>query len=99
MVMQIIAKRTLRLFWEQHPQAETPLRGWYGTVNAVAWTGPVDVKAQFGSVDFVGDNRAIFNIGGNKFRLVTHIAYGYQRVLVKFIGTHTEYDRINPEDV
>ncbi len=53
----------------------------------------------FNSVDFVGDNRVIFDIGGNKYRLVAHVSYAYRRVLVKFIGTHAQYDRINPEIV
>ena len=97
--MQIIAKRTIRLFWEKHPQAETPLRLWFANVSAAQWAGPADVRAQFGSADFVADNRVIFDIGGNKYRLVAHISYLYGRVLVKFIGTHSEYDRINPETV
>lgn len=99
MPMQIIAKRTLKLFWEANPQAETPLRAWYALVSKAEWDGPADVKAMFRSADFVGDSRVIFDIGGNKFRLIVRIAYRYRRVLVKFIGTHAEYDRINPEDV
>jgi mRNA interferase HigB len=58
------------------------------------------VKAQFGrTVDFVGDNRLIFDIGGNKYRLVVHVAYRFNRVLIKFVGTHKEYDRIDPESI
>lgn len=95
--MQIIARRTLRLFWEKHAQAETPLKLWYAAVAQAAWTGPADVRAQFGSADFSGDNRVIFDIGGNKYRLVAHVSYGYGRVLIKFIGTHKAYDRIDPE--
>ena len=99
-VVQIIAKRTLRLFWEQHNQAETPLRAWYAIVDRADWSSPVDVKRMFGTtVDFVGDNRVVFDIGGNKYRLVVHVAYAYKRVLVKFIGTHAQYDRIDPETV
>jgi mRNA interferase HigB len=98
--MQVIAKRTLRLFWERHPQAEGPLRAWYAVVTRVVWKGPVDVKAMFGAnVDFVSDNRIIFDIGGNKYRLVAHVAYRFKRVLIKFVGTHKEYDRIDPESV
>ena len=97
--MQVIAKRTLRLFWGKHPQAETPLRAWFAIVAAADWTGPADIKAQFRAADFVGDNRVIFDIGGNKYRLVAHVAYPFRRVLVKFVGTHAEYDRINPEIV
>jgi mRNA interferase HigB len=97
--VQVIAKRTLRLFWGRHPQAEAPLRAWFAIVNAADWTGPAGVKAQFRSADFVGDNRVIFDIGGNKYRLVAHVAYPFGRVLVKFVGTHAEYDKINPETV
>ena len=69
-------------------------------VDKANWDGPADVKQQFGSsVDFVADNRLIFDIAGNKFRLVVHVAYRFRRVLVKFVGTHAEYDRIDPKRV
>lgn len=98
--MQVIALRTLRRFWERHPQAEMPLRTWYALASAGKWSGPADVKEQFGAaVDFVADNRLIFDIGGNKYRLIVHVAYRYKRVLVKFIGTHGEYERIDPGTV
>jgi mRNA interferase HigB len=97
--MQVIAKRTLIEFWEQHPQAETPLRTWFAIADKADWKTPADIKAAFGSADFVGDNRVIFNIGGNKFRLIVHVAYAYGRVLIKFVGTHEDYDRIDPETV
>lgn len=98
--MQIIAKRTLKLFWEQHSQAETPLRTWFADVSAAKWSTPADVKDRYGaSVDFVADNRVIFDIAGNKYRLIVHVSYKYQRVLVKFVGTRAEYDRINAETV
>ena len=95
--MQVIAKRTLRLFWERHAQAEGPLRSWHAQVTRARWKGPADVKVMFGPmVDFVADNRVIFDIGGNKYRLVVHVAYRFKRVLIKFVGTHKEYDRIDP---
>ena len=98
--MQIIARRTLRLFWERHSQSEGPLRTWYTIVAAAEWHSPQDVKAMFGTtVDFVGDNRVIFDIGGNRYRLIVHVAYRFKRVLIKFVGTHQEYDRIDPEKV
>jgi mRNA interferase HigB len=98
--VQIIALRALRLFWEDHPQAEMPLRTWYGLVSNAVWDGPADVKQQFGaSVDFVADNRVIFDISGNKFRLVVHVAYRFKRVLVKFVGTHADYDKIDAETI
>lgn len=98
--MQVIARRTLRQFWERHPQAEGPLRVWFAIATKAHWRGPSDVKRQFGAaVDFVADNRVIFDIGGNKYRLVVHVSYAFGRVLVKFVGTHAEYDRIDPETV
>ena|SRR5665213_3267407 len=95
--MQIIALKRLRLFWERHRQAEMPLRAWYTLVSTASWERPADVKDQFGTaVDFIADNRVIFDIGGNKYRLVAHVAYRHKRLLVKFVGTHAEYDRIDP---
>src|SRR2546423_1482374 len=100
LAMQVIARRTLRLFWERPPQAEGPLRAWYAVVAKAAWRVPADVKAMVGAnVDFVADNRVVFDIGGNKYRLVAHIAYRFKRVLIKFAGTHKDYDRIDPESV
>jgi mRNA interferase HigB len=98
--MQVIALRTLKQFWALHDQAEVPLRAWYATASAAVWNTPQDIKTEFGArVDFIGDNRVIFDIGGNRFRLIVHVSYTYKRILVKFIGTHKEYDRINPEIV
>lgn len=98
--MQVIAKRTLRQFWERQPRAEMPLRTWFALVSDADWSMPSDIKNQFGAaVDFVGDNRVIFNIGGNKYRLIVHVSYEYRCVLIKFVGTHQEYNRIDPEAV
>lgn len=98
--MQALSRAALRAFWQRHPAAEKPLRVWLAIAEHASWTGPSDMKAAFGTnVDFVGDSRVIFDIGGNKFRLVVHVAYRYRRVLVKFVGTHSEYDRINAETV
>jgi mRNA interferase HigB len=98
--MQIVARRTLRHFWGQHSRAEGPLRAWFAVVSKARWNDPNDVKRQFGTtVDFVSDSRAIFDLGGNKFRLVVHISYPFGRVLVKFVGTHAEYDQIDPRTV
>lgn len=98
--MQIIALRALRRFWDKHPQAEVPLQLWYAHASKAEWASPADIKRQFGaSVDFIGDNRVIFDLGGNKYRLIVHVAYAYKRALVKFVGTHAEYDKINAETV
>jgi mRNA interferase HigB len=98
--MEVVSKRTLREFWKKHPSAEGPLLVWHAQAIRGEWLSPADVKKQFGtSVDFVSDNRLIFDIGGNKYRLIVHVSYRYKRMLVKFIGTHKEYDRIDPETV
>ena len=98
--MQVIARRTLKLFWRRHPQAEGPLRAWHATVSKAKWNGPPAVKKEFGTtVDFVRDNRIVFDIGGNKYRLVVHAAYRFNRVLIKSVGTHKDYDRIDPGTV
>jgi len=98
--MQIIALRTLRRFWDLHPEAETPIRNWHARAPKSVWEGPADIKAEFGTaVDFIADNRVIFNLGGNKYRLVVNVAYRYKRVLVKFAGTHADYNRIDPTNV
>ncbi|MGH6713815.1 MAG: type II toxin-antitoxin system HigB family toxin [Bradyrhizobium sp.] len=98
--MQVIARRTLKEFWARHPHAEGPIRAWFATTAKAQWKGPAEIKRQFGAtVDFVGDNRVIFDLGGNKYRLIAHVSFAFGRVLVKFIGTHAEYDRIDPETV
>ena len=98
--MNIVAKTTLRRFWERHPQARVPLATWYSVVSKTEWSGPADIKKMFGAnVDFIGDNRVIFDTAGNKYRLVVYIVYKHRRVLIKFVGTHADYDRIDPETV
>ena len=96
--MQIVALRTLKLFWKEgKSQSEKPLRTWHAMVTKAEWSGPADVKEQFGaSVDFITDNRLIFDIAGNKYRLIVRVSYEYKSVLIKFVGTHAEYDKIDP---
>ena len=98
--VQVVAKRTLRTFWERHPRSEAPLRTWHALVSHANWLRPQDAKDMFGgAVDIVADNRLIFDVGGNKYRIVVRVSYEYKRVLIKFVGTHADYDRIDPETV
>ena len=97
--MRIIARRTLREFWEQHPDAEQPLKAWFAEASSAAWETPQAIKDQYRHASFVADNRVIFNIGGNKYRLVVHVNYDFGIVYIKFVGTHGEYDKIDPETV
>ena len=97
--MRIIALSTLRAFWEAHPDAERPLRTWYQDAKAGLWHGPADVKTRYRNASFVADNRVIFNIGGNKYRLVVKVNYPHHIVYVRFVGTHRAYDEIDPETI
>ena len=99
--MHILALRPLREFWEKYPEAEKPLRTWYKVVSSARWKTPNEIKIAFGAnVDFVGDNRVIFDIGGNKYRLIVRVVYDpYYRAMIKFVGTHDEYAAIDPETV
>lgn len=93
--MRIISRKALREFAVKHPQAEQVLDTWYRRVTRAAWVTPADVKRDYGTADFLADNRVVFNISGNNFRLIVRINYHRQAVYIRFIGTHTEYDRIN----
>lgn len=99
MPMNVVSLRALAAFWTKHPQAEIPLLAWYTAIKNVEWTGPQHLKGAFGSVDFVADNRAIFNIGGNKYRVVARFAYAFKTVQIKFVGTHADYDLIDAATV
>ena len=65
----------------------------------MSWTKPTDIKRQFRNASFIGDNRVIFNIAGNKYRLIVHVNYAFQAIYIRFLGTHREYDAINPKTV
>jgi mRNA interferase HigB len=93
--MRIIAKRTLREFWEMHPDAEQQLQTWYKTVEVAHWETPADVKAYYGNASILANNRVCFNIAGNKYRLVVKIEYKFHTVYIRFVGTHAEYDAID----
>jgi len=91
--MNVISKRTLVLFYEKHPQAKTPLEVWHSDVRKAQWQTPEDIKRMYASASFLPDNRVVFNIKGNDYRLIVHIDYPRKIVRVKFIGTHAEYER------
>ena len=97
--MRVIAVATLRAFWQQHPDAEQPLKAWFEEASKAAWTQPSDIKAQYRSASILKNRRVVFNIKGNDYRLVVSVAYRFQAIYVKFIGTHAEYDLIDAETV
>lgn len=92
--MRIIARRTLIDYYEKHPQAKEALEDWYYKTKSAEWTCFADIKKTFNSVDSVGNQRYVFNIKGNDFRLVAVIRFSPSHVLIRFIGTHAEYDKI-----
>ena len=95
--MRIIAVSALRDFWTRpgRRDAENPLRAWVHVVKAAEWSNPADVKQMFRSADILPNERIVFNIGGNKYRLVVAVHYRGRRVFARFIGTHSEYDKID----
>ena len=93
--MRIIAKRTLRTFWKRHPKAKGPLEAWHQEVARAGWATPSAVKAQFRSASMLQNNRVVFNIAGNQYRLIVKINYPYRIVYIRFIGTHADYDTID----
>ena len=97
--MNVVTYRRLKALWERHPDARGPLTAWYADARRASWNAPSDIRARYNIVDFVGDNRVVFNLGGNKYRLIVRVSYTYKQVLVKFVGAHSEYDKINAETV
>jgi len=93
--MRIIALRTLRDCWEKHPAARVPLRSWYALASRSEWSTPADVKTTYRSASFIANNRIVFNIKGNDFRLVVAVHYNRGMMFVRFVGTHREYDEID----
>ncbi len=93
--MRIISRKPLTDFSSKHPQAREPLDAWFHEVKNARWETPADVKASYNSADVIANNRIIFNIGGNKYRLIVAIAYQVGVVYIKFVGTHKEYDKVD----
>ncbi len=96
--MRVIAKSTLRKFWRRYPDAEGPLLAWFREAEKEDWDSPAKVKQKYRSASFVGD-RVVFNIKGNSYRLVVRINYAFRVVLVRFVGTHKQYDAIDVKEV
>ena len=100
--MRIISRKTLRLFWErpEYADAEQSLKAWFREEESNAdWASPAAIKAAFRTASIVSNNRVVFNISGNKYRLVVSVNYPYRVMYVRFVGTHAQYDRINVEEV
>ncbi len=97
--MVLIAKATLIRFAEKHPDATVALMEWYDIVAEADWATMSGVRAQFNSVDYVGNDRFVFNIRGNRYRLIVAILFSIRIVYIKFIGTHAAYDKIDAKTI
>jgi len=91
----IVSRKIIREFWEKHPDSDETLKTWYKVAMKADWKNSNEVKAQYRTASVVGDNRIVFNICGNKYRLIVKFNYEMQWGWIRFIGTHSEYDRIN----
>ncbi|MGN6830623.1 type II toxin-antitoxin system HigB family toxin [Paucibacter sp. M5-1] len=97
--MRVIAVKQLRDFWLRHPDAEQALRAWFDEASKARWLTPQDIKRAYASASFLAGRRVVFNIRGNQYRLVVAVAYRYEAVYIKFIGTHAQYDAIDAASV
>jgi mRNA interferase HigB len=97
--MRIIALSALLAFWKSHPDAEAPLRAWYALASRATWKTPADIKAAYRNAGFTANNRVVFNIKGNDYRMVAAVRYDKALMYVRFIGTHSEYDGIDVKSI
>jgi len=97
--MRIIKPKTLRDFWEKHPEVEKPLQAWLEIAKLARWENPAEVQYDYKSASIVADNRVVFNIKGNHYRLVVKFHYNTKIGYIRFVGTHKEYDKIDVERV
>lgn len=100
--MRVIALRTLKRFLDAKPEfadAREPLLAWYQQVRKANWATPADIKRDIGNASVLKDGRVVFDIAGNKYRIVVWINYPYRIAYVRFIGTHAQYDRIDAQTI
>ncbi len=97
--MHVISKRTLREYWERHANAQGPLSSWHAHAREASWSRPSDVKRDHADASILSDERVVFNIKGNDYRLVVRINYKSGTVFIRWVGSHAEYDRIDPLEV
>jgi mRNA interferase HigB len=99
--MRIISRKALRQFWRRPgcADAEQPLRAWFREITQADWAKPAEVKTQFRSASILGKDRIVFNIGGNKYRVVVRVNFPYRVVYIRFVGTHKQYDQIDARTI
>lgn len=97
--MRVISRKKLKLFYDKHVDAKPSLEAWYAETKHATWQSPNEIKSRYASISIVGSNRVVFNIGGNKYRLVVHFAYAHGIAYIRFIGTHRQYDKIDVKTI
>lgn len=97
--MRVIAKKILREFWEKHRDSEQQLKTWYNESLKANWSNPSDIKSEYSKASILKSGRVVFNICGNKYRLIVDINYERQWVFIRFIGTHSDYDKIDANKI
>jgi mRNA interferase HigB len=97
--MHVISRLTLIKFWEKHPDAETPLRIWFKKVESARWKNVNELKSEFPTADYVGNDRIVFEIKGNKYRIIVLVFFTGQKMFIRFVGTHAEYDKIDAKKI
>ena len=97
--MRIIAKKSLIEYWKKVPATMSELQAWHAEAKDATWATPAEVKAKYGSASILKDGRVVFNICGNKHRLVVWINYEFHTIYIRFLGTHEEYDKINAQKI
>lgn len=99
--MRIISRAALREFWQQprHAHAEQALKSWYDEAKQANWRTPQQIKQLYRNASFITNNRVVFNIHGNKYRLIVAINYDFSVSYIRFVGTHNEYDKVDAATV
>jgi len=96
---RIISKKALREFWEKHADSEQYLKTWYETAKNSSWKSPNDIKQTYANASILKDSRVVFNIKGNSYRLIVKFNYVREWAFIRFVGTHSEYDKINADTI
>ena len=97
--MRVISRKALKAFWEKHAEAEQPLKAWFHEAKAADWKSFTDIKARHRSADLLPGNRVVFDIKGNTYRLIVRIHFNTRIVIIRFVGTHAAYDRVDAATV
>ena len=97
--MRVISKKILREFWEKHSDSEQQLKSWFQETSNAEWNSPNDIKIEYPSASILSNNRVVFNIKGNKYRLIVRINYDYKMSWIRFVGTHADYDKIDANKI